>query len=72
MVTLWYTHLTNLENSKLEAQVAALEELVRRTLIIQTAYANPHQAKVIHETWQEYVNVAKSIEQDFEPDKIVH
>ena len=72
MVILWYMHLTNLQESKIQAQLAALEELVRRALIIQTAYSNSHEAQAIQQIWAEYTTVIKSIEQDFEPDKVVH
>ena len=61
-VTLWYTPMTNMPLTKLEEQVFALEELVRRLMNIRNANSSPQESYQISELWGHYLEVCNSIE----------
>ena len=67
VVTLWYMPLTNMPLTKLEEQVFALEELVRRLMIIRSANSSPQEAHQIDELWNDYLKVCDSIDQHYKP-----
>ena len=67
VVTLWYTPLTNMPLTKLEEQVFALEELVRRLMIIRSANSSPQESRQIDELWNDYLKVYDSIDQHYKP-----
>lgn len=60
--TLWYTPLTNMPLTKLEEQVFALEELVRRLMNVRCANGNQQEAHQITQLWNNYLEVCNSIE----------
>jgi hypothetical protein len=53
--------------TKLEEQVFALEELVRRLMIIRSANSSPQEAHQIDELWNDYLKVCDSIDQHYKP-----
>lgn len=59
---MWYTGSTNMPLTKLEEQVFALEELVRRLMNIRTANGSPQEAHQISKLWDDYLEVCNSIE----------
>jgi hypothetical protein len=48
--------------TKLEEQVFALEELVRRLMNIRSANSSPQEAHQISQLWDHYLKVCGSIE----------
>ena len=63
--TLWYMPLTNMPLTKLEEQVFALEELVRRLMNIRSANSSPQEAHQISELWGHYLKVYSDIDQHY-------
>jgi len=59
--------LTNMPLTKLEEQVFALEELVRRLMNIRSANSSPQEARQIGELWNDYLKVCDSIDQHYKP-----
>lgn len=53
--------------TKIEEQVFALEELVRRLMNIRSANSSPQEAYQISELWDHYLKVYNSIEQQYKP-----
>jgi hypothetical protein len=53
--------------TKLEEQVFALEELVRRLMIIRSANSSPQESRQIDELWNDYLKVCDSIDQHYKP-----
>jgi hypothetical protein len=53
--------------TKLEEQVFALEELVRRLMIIRSANSSPQESRQIDELWNDYLKVYDSIDQHYKP-----
>jgi hypothetical protein len=53
--------------TKLEEQVFALEELVRRLMNIRSANSSPQEAHQIGELWNDYLKVCDSIDQHYKP-----
>ena len=53
--------------TKLEEQVFALEELVRRLMIIRSANSSPQESHQIDELWADYLKVCDSIDQHYKP-----
>jgi hypothetical protein len=54
--------MTNMPLTKLEEQVFALEELVRRLMNIRSANSSPQEAHQISELWDHYLEVCSRIE----------
>jgi hypothetical protein len=53
--------------TKLEEQVFALEELVRRLMIIRSVNSSPQESRQIDELWNDYLKVYDSIDQHYKP-----
>ena len=54
--------LTNMLLTKIEEQMFALEELVRRLMNIRSANSSPKEAQEISELWDRYREVYNGIE----------
>ena len=54
--------MTSMPLTKLEEQVIALEELVRRLMNIRSANSSPQEAYEISKLWDHYLKVCGSIE----------
>ena len=59
--------MTNMPLTKLEEQVFALEELVRRLMNIRSANSSPQESRQIDELWAHYLKVCDSIDQHYKP-----
>jgi hypothetical protein len=59
--------MTNMPLTKLEEQVFALEELVRRLMIIRSVNSSTQESRQIDELWNDYLKVCDSIEQHYKP-----
>lgn len=64
-VTTWYMPLTDMPLTKLEEQVFALEELVRRLMNIRIVSSSQQEAQQINELWTHYLKVSESINQHY-------
>ena len=53
--------------TKIEEQVFALEELVRRLVGIRTVHSSPHEAQQLYDLWNDYLKVYNSIELHYKP-----
>jgi hypothetical protein len=54
-----------LTNSELLERIDALEELIRRNIIIQVCVGNPQEKQALTELWKNYTEVVQAIQKDY-------